>query len=684
MKKSVILFLMFISVGMSGQVNPDGTVKTPPDVQQPDTPRQNQTRRTTNSSIGIGIDIGGIIRSISNKKNCNQLNIIFPPKKAKFTAKVNEGAGGKLYETQENATKPSFRWTSSKPEQVAYYVVELVREEKHEKISVYQAETDQTFFAWPEDLPFEATADGSSGAEKVKWEFFVMAVLKTNDKCQNPIDSTTFEITNDIVATDTKIVDGNADEQQQKGDKKVGAGQIVEILKRTDSNNEIKDAKDVNASSKMPPRDVDKPYLVQKETVDSTNNIKSQKRLIAISPANNSHFNTVDEIESFTWELQGEQIPNPNYVIEITKLEDARQQQRVYVGTSSETHIDAKKVGKWGKSLADTVKRTENTGGNDEEQAGGGQYRWKVTETTTGMSSDILFFSVGGCDFDLQLTDETIECLGYEGANKRYKICFSSTYQSSTGDLTFNDPTSGLFVYDQANNPLNAILVGSNTSLQTQTGASPTTVNYCFEVLVNSSVTSIGFGLQGDDLDPTPIVCQPGVPLNIDTLPNCLCDSCDAVQTDISNFTATTQNNSINLNGSLTANVPIYGIEVQVVSYSYNAQPNACSAGVASLEQSGMILLGQSSINNSTQLQAYNLIGTPNNTNATKTVKYMSNGPMNGSIPISLDMGLPMPLAGLDAGCCTLNYRVCLQFKVYTERGLCTSCTFTTCVDFTN
>ncbi|MDT8415289.1 MAG: hypothetical protein RQ735_07905, partial [Flavobacteriaceae bacterium] len=102
MKKNIFLILMFISIGMSGQVNPDGTVKTPPDVRQPETPQQNQTRRTTNSSIGIGIDIGGIIRSIRNKKNCNQLKIIFPPKKAKFTAKVRAGADGKLYETQDN------------------------------------------------------------------------------------------------------------------------------------------------------------------------------------------------------------------------------------------------------------------------------------------------------------------------------------------------------------------------------------------------------------------------------------------------------------------------------------------------------------------------------------------------------------------------------------------------------
>lgn len=473
-------------------------------------------------------------------------------------------------------------------------------------------------------------------------------------------------------------------DQQQKGNKKIEAGQITKILKRKDLKNEIKDAEDVNSSSKMPPRDIDKPNLIQKEN-PSINNTKSQKGIIAILPANNTHFKSVDEIENFTWKLLGDKIPNPNYIIEITKIGSNRQPQRVYIGTSPNTQIVAKKVAKFkaGKALADTVKRTDNSGGGNEEQAGEGQYSWKVTETSTGMSSNTLFFSISSCDVDLQITNESIECLGYEGENRKFKICFSSTYQSSTGDLTFS-PGSGLSVFDQNSVALSYTLVSPNPTLLTQIGASTTTVNYCFEVLVNSSVTSIGFGIQGDDLDPTTIVCQPGASLNIDTLPNCLCDSCDAVQTDISNFTATAQNNSINLSGSLTANVPIYGIEVQVVSYSYNAQPSACSAGVASLEQSGMILLGQSSINNSTQLQAYNLIGTPNNTNATKAVKYMSSGPMNGSIPISLDMGLPMPLAGLDSGCCNINYKVCIRIRLYSERGVCASCVFDYCVDFTN
>ncbi|NCT16496.1 MAG: hypothetical protein GW774_14705, partial [Flavobacteriales bacterium] len=335
------------------------------------------------------------------------------------------------------------------------------------------------------------------------------------------------------------------------------------------------------------------------------------------------------------------------------------------------------------KALADTVKRKGNVDdGSNEEQAGDGQYSWKVTETTTGASSNPHYFTVSQCEIDFTIANETIECLGFEGENRKYKICFSSTYQSSTGNLTYSPP-SGLFVYDQSNNPISATLVGSNTSLQTQVGSPQNTINYCFEVLVNSSVISIGFGLQGDDLDPTPITCQPGASLVIGTLPNCLCDTCDTVLVDISNFVATTLANSINLSGSITPNIPIYGVEVQVVSYSYDAQPGACSVGVTGIENSGVILLGQSSINNDTQLQAYNL-PTYNNLQITKAIKYVSQVSLNGSIPINLDLGLPMPLPGLDGSCCTINYKVCLRFKVYTEREGCTSCVFDYCFEFTN
>ena len=459
---------------------------------------------------------------------------------------------------------------------------------------------------------------------------------------------------------------------------------------------EIKVAKSVDSHSKMPPRDIDKPFLMQKGTVVFTNpskkDNKRQQKIIAILPANNSSFKSVDDIENFTWELVGDKIPNPHYIIEITKIGSNRQAQRVYVGTSSDTKIAAKKVAKFkaGKALADTVKRKGNVDdGSNEEQAGDGQYSWKVTETTTGASSNPHYFTVSQCEIDFTIANETIECLGFEGENRKYKICFSSTYQSSTGNLTYSPP-SGLFVYDQSNNPISATLVGSNTSLQTQVGSPQNTINYCFEVLVNSSVISIGFGLQGDDLDPTSITCQPGASLMFNELPNCICDECEDKNLSFDNFNISlngTSGNQFNFNGNINVNVPIYGIEFQIQSFSYSANPSACSEGISNLEESGMFLMPGTTINGSTSLQLANETASgsaSSNDNATKNIKYSSNTALTGAIPVNLTIGLPGPISGLDPSCCVIEYNVCIKVKIFYDDGSCKSCVFTHCFNFNN
>jgi len=387
----------------------------------------------------------------------------------------------------------------------------------------------------------------------------------------------------------------------------------------------------------------------------------------------------------------GDKIPNPHYIIEITKIGSNRQAQRVYVGTSSDTKIAAKKVAKFkaGKALADTVKRKGNVDdGSNEEQAGDGQYSWKVTETSTGISSAPSFFSVSNCEFDLQITNETIECLGYEGENRKYKICFSSTYQSSTGNLTFANSGSGLFVYHPINNSLNPTNI--SPSLVTQIGATTSTVSYCFEVTVSASVTSIGFGLQGDDLDLSPVTCQPGASLMFDELPDCICDECEDTELSFDNFNISlngTSGNQFNFNGNINVNVPIYGIEFQIQSFSYSANPSACSEGISNLEESGMFLMPGTTINGSTSLQLANETASgsaSSNDNATKNIKYSSNTALTGAIPVNLTIGLPGPISGLDPSCCVIEYNVCIKVKIFYDDGSCKSCVFTHCFNFNN
>lgn len=397
---------------------------------------------------------------------------------------------------------------------------------------------------------------------------------------------------------------------------------------------------------------------------------KEERILVALAPNDRSSYDQQSQIKKFTWELIGKKIPNATYAIELTRINANGTPARSYLGKSPKLSITANELFK-------------------EERLEDGVYKWKVIETSTGLTSNTKTFTITTCDLNYSLSNDTIECLGYVGTDRKYKICFDTTYQSTTGDLTFLNPGSGLFVYDQAYNPLSYTLVGTNVSLVSQIGSAPSSVSYCFEVLVDSSVTDIGFGLQGDDLDPSPLICQPSVSAGISDLPSCLCDECEDITLSLSNFATSVNPNASNqlvLTGDLNTSVPIYGMEFQIQSYSYTS-PDNCTPGVTSIEESGMILLPGTSVNNSSGLQLANesISGDPSsNTNATKNIKYVSLSAINGTIPVELMMGLPGPAMGMDASCCLIEYEVCIKVKIFYDEGSCKSCVFTQCFNFNN
>jgi hypothetical protein len=413
-------------------------------------------------------------------------------------------------------------------------------------------------------------------------------------------------------------------------------------------------------------------------SVNFTNPVKEkvtkknkQQKIISILPKNNSAFKNADEIKNFTWQVVGAKIPNPQFILEVTKIGSNQQPQRTFIEKTTSTSLVATRIFKENK-LSD------------------GQYRWKVTETTSGNSSDIMFFTFSNCEIDFAISNEEIECLGYEGENRKFKICFDSTYSSTSGDLTFANPGSGLSVFDQTYTTLTYTMVSPNPTLLTQIGASSTTVSYCFEVTVTASVTAIGFGLQGDDLDPSPVLCQPGVSANFDELPECICDDCEEMELSFDNFNISlngSSGNQFNFDGDINVNMPIYGIEFQIQSYGYSANPSACTEGVSGVEESGMFLMLGTSINGSTSLQLVNesASGSPSsNDNATKNIKYTSNSALTGAIPVNLTIGLPGPISGLDPSCCEIEYTVCIKVKVFYEESNCKSCVFTHCFTFNN
>ena len=389
-------------------------------------------------------------------------------------------------------------------------------------------------------------------------------------------------------------------------------------------------------------------------------------KIVLISPKDGQHYKDGKMPKVLKWQVVGKAFKNPVYIIEMM---DANS-KIVKTAKSKDTQIAAQK-------LFATDKPS-------------GHYIWRVTEQGSGIGGGPASLYFDNCDFTMTVDNVNIECKGYEGSDRKYEICFDVTYVSTTGDLTYTNSGSGLMVYDQNYTNLSYNLTGSNTSLQTQTGATQSTVHYCFETTVDNNVTSIGFGLQGDDLDPSPAVtCQPGASNGIDDLPDCLCDECDRIQINADDFNIQqdSSNGSFNFDGNINVSVPIYGIEFQVISMNYSSNPGTCSQGVTGVETSGVFLSG-TTVNGSNNIQFYNESSSPagsgSNNNASKDIKYMSSSPMTGNIPVHLNMGLPQPLAGLNSGCCEINYTVCLRIKVFYEDGTCKTCSINKCFNFNN
>jgi len=361
MKYKLLLIALISYACLSAQVKPDGTVKEPRDVK---TPTKTQKTNSTSVGMGISVDLGGLIRSFKKNKNCNQVEIIFPASKSKFIADLS--------------IPPVFRWKSSKADLVASYRVELVAYNGKEKTILYQGETEETLFSWPDEVAWRGDNPG-----KVKYGFFVMAIASNSEKCGNDVNG--IELT---VTTDKPIIkDTHADNTTKiTSDIKVGYGNPV-----------------------------------------GGNEQANQNQIVLLTPRNGMSYQ-IGTLPDFTWRMSGI-VENPRYSIEVFEVLSDGKNERIYLEENmKQTVVPTQKVAKFkaGKALADTVKRTANRNQGGENPAAG-NYMWKVTETSTGISSAPSLFSVSNCEFDLQITNETIECLGYEGENRKYKICFSST-----------------------------------------------------------------------------------------------------------------------------------------------------------------------------------------------------------------------------------------------------------------
>jgi len=331
---------------------------------------------------------------------------------------------------------------------------------------------------------------------------------------------------------------------------------------------------------------------------------------------------------------------------------------------------------------------------------GGKTYAWMIS--LGKLKSDIWVFKIiidesnpGSCTA-IDTTKYKITCLG--------KLA-DGNYHYQVSDLVLNkvisntDPWIESGESDGSPSPTNYIVpFGGNTI----TNISPASIiastaqsfTISFELIAQSPVTNFTVTLYAysyhlNAATNQKVYCDKNFVLTFDNVPDCECKECESVRVRFNDFTTTQSGGSgnlFNIAGNITSSVPLYGIEIEMQSYSFSAAPSACSNGVTSLEESGMFIIPGTTINGS-PVQLFNEVasGSSNsNLNASKIIKLNSTSALNGNIPINLLIGLPGPIPGLDKDCCKINYKVCIKVKVFYDQKSCKSCTFTHCFEFNN
>ncbi len=287
-------------------------------------------------------------------------------------------------------------------------------------------------------------------------------------------------------------------------------------------------------------------------------------------------------------------------------------------------------------------------------------------------------FNVKGNDIDIEIDSLSVECC--EDGSQLITIVIGNTLPNTN---TVVDKIEIIRVNGNSITPMDisSILTPSLPFNFLPAHGSKTFTGSidCDRTMDNLRIKAYGIrDFNGDDVKDEDI--------DSDTL-YCVCSDCDSIQSSINLNVSKLNNNRYNLHGNLDVSQPIYGVEFQVMSYAYSPSPIACSYGITKIEESGMIILPETTINGTSAIQVFNesISGsTSSNNNATKTVKLMDTSPLPTSIPVNLSIGLPGAIPGLDPGCCNIDYRVCIKYTIYIDAEKCNTCSYIECFDFTN
>lgn len=268
---------------------------------------------------------------------------------------------------------------------------------------------------------------------------------------------------------------------------------------------------------------------VWKFTIEKLDTAKEENasQITLLSPANGSTL-TVGEKPNFSWKINVSSVngpPTKSYKIKIVEILGDQSPEQAFKGNKPIFEKDSANFIRTNKPIFEKDSLTYIFQYQTSVPAlkNGKKYAWAVGSSDNWSSSSA--FKMSNCDVNLSLKLRSVECLPDVGGNKRYKINLSSTYISSTYNLTYTQIGSGFSAYHLTYSP-NYTITNISPTLQTQNSGPSTSVNYSFEVSVPAGQTAIKIGLQGDDKDPGPITCKPGAELDV-TLPVCTVPACD-------------------------------------------------------------------------------------------------------------------------------------------------------------
>ncbi len=293
-----------------------------------------------------------------------------------------------------------------------------------------------------------------------------------------------------------------------------------------------------------------------------------------------------------------------------------------------------------------------------------------------------------GC-FSLDTTQYKVVCSGFDQTGKPvYHI--SNLILKNIGT---NPGRTGLHNTPATNYITPTAFTVNNLTPPSATGILPgNNISIGFDI-VGATGTTASFVVNSTIPDPTNpnLYCDKTIGVTVD-LPDCKCEDCKDAQLTVNNPSVNLTNaatGAYTATGSLniTGVAAIYGIEMQVQSYSYTAVPSACSNGVTAVENSGVFNLAGTTINGSSVAMLNETVsGLPSTNNGVaKNIKLISTTALPASMPINLVLGLPTSLPGLNANCCKITYTVCIKIRVFYDKDRCNSCSFQYCFPaFTN